>query len=56
LPFIQELKKAGIFALFLGGAQATSTACLVNTIPAQNFYEGARIWASFVFYDVPPWE
>jgi hypothetical protein len=42
--------------MFLGGAQATSTSCLINTIPSQNFYEGVRIWAAFVYYDVPPWE
>lgn len=38
LPYVQEIKKAGIFTLFLGGAQATSTAVLINSIPSQNFY------------------
>lgn len=56
LPYIQEIKKAGIFAFLLSGAQVTSTACLVNTIPSQNFYEGVRFWAAFIFFDVPPWE
>ncbi len=56
LPYVQEIKKTGIFAMLMGGAQATSTAILVNTIPSQNFYEGVRFWASFVFFDVPPWE
>lgn len=56
LPYVQEIKKTGAFALLMSGAQATSTAILVNTIPSQNFYEGARFWAAFVFFDVPPWE
>lgn len=56
LPYAQEIKKAGIFAMLMGGAQITSTACLVNSIPSQNFYEGVRFWAAFVFFDVPPWE
>jgi hypothetical protein len=55
-PYFQELKKSGIFTIFFSGAQDTSTSCLVNTIPAQNFYEGVRLWASFVFFDVPEWE
>ena len=42
--------------MLMGGAQITSTACLVNSIPSQNFYEGVRFWAAFVFFDVPPWE
>jgi hypothetical protein len=41
--------------MLLGGAQATSLACLVNSIPSQNLYEGVRVWASFVYYDVPSW-
>lgn len=56
LPYVQEIKKSGLLAMLMGGAQATSTAILINTIPSQNFYEGARFWASFVFFDVPPWE
>ena len=38
LPYVQEIKKAGVFAMLMGGAQITSTACLVNSIPSQNFY------------------
>ena len=53
---MQEIKKSGIFALLMGGAQATSMAILVNSIPSQNFYEGARFWSSFVHFDVPNWE
>jgi len=56
MPYVQEIKKTGIFSMILSGAQITSTACLVNSIPSQNFYEGVRLWASFVFFDVPPWE
>jgi hypothetical protein len=55
LPYIQEIKKTGIFAYLLGGAQATSLSCLVNSIPSQNLYEGVRLWASFVYFDVPDW-
>ncbi len=38
LPYVQEIKKAGVFAMLMGGAQITSTACLVNSVPSQNFY------------------
>lgn len=55
MPYMQEIKKTGIFAMLLSGAQATSMACLVNNIPSQNFYEGVRLWASFVYFDVPQW-
>jgi hypothetical protein len=55
LPYVQEIKKTGVFAMLMGGAQITSTACLVNSIPSQNFYEGVRFWASFVMFDVPAW-
>ncbi len=55
MPYMQEIKKTGIFAMLLGGAQATSMSCLVNSIPSQNSYEGVRLWASFVFFDVPQW-
>ena len=56
LPYVQELKKMGLFALFFGGAQITSTSVLVNNIPSSNLYEGVRFWAIFIFFDVPPWE
>ena len=56
LPYVQEIKKTGIFAMFMGGAQVTSMVILVNSIPSQNFYEGARFWSSFVQFDVPKWE
>lgn len=56
LPYVQEIKKAGVFSLFMGGAQITSCSILVNTIPSQNMYEGVRFWAMFVFFDVPKWE
>lgn len=56
MPYVQEIKKMGIFTLFFGGAQITSTLVLVNNIPSQNLYEGVRFWAQFVFFDVPNWE
>lgn len=55
-PYIQELKKMGLFMFLFSGAQITSTSVLVNSIPSQNLYEGARFWAMFVFFDVPNWE
>ena len=55
-PYIQELKKSGLFMFLLGGAQITSCSVLVNNVPAQNMYSGVRFWASFVFFDVPDWE
>ena len=39
-----------------GGAQITTSTVLLNTVPAQNMYEGVRFWVSSVFYDVPRWE
>jgi hypothetical protein len=54
-PYIQEIKKSGVFALLMPGAQATSMALLVNNVPSQNFYEGTRFWSSFIFFDVPDW-
>ena len=53
---IAEAKKAGLFSLLFNGAQITSATVLINTVPAQNAYEGARFWATSVFYDVPEWE
>jgi hypothetical protein len=55
LPFVQEIKKTGVFSLLMGGAQITSCSILVNTIPAQNMYEGVRFWAMFMFFEVPKW-
>lgn len=56
LPYVQELKKSGLFSFLFAGAQITSTAVLVNNIPSQNLYEGSRFWGQFVFFDVPNWE
>lgn len=55
MPYIQEIKKTGIFAFIFSGAQITSCSVLVNNIPSQNLYEGVRFWAIFVFFDVPTW-
>lgn len=55
-PYVQELKKSGLFSMLFAGAQITSCSVLVNNIPSQNLYEGVRFWAIFVFFDVPPWE
>lgn len=55
-PYMQEIKKAGVFSMLFSGAQITSCSVLVNNIPSQNLYEGVRFWAIFVFFDVPKWE
>lgn len=55
-PYVQELKKMGLFMFLMSGAQITSTSVLVNNIPSQNMYEGVRFWAMFTFFDVPNWE
>lgn len=54
--YAQEFKKSGIFNILFSGAQVTSFSVLSNQIPSQNLYEGVRIWAIFVFFDVPPYE
>lgn len=50
------MKKAGLFNMLFSGAQATTTAVFVNSIPSQNMYEAVRFWGIFVLYDVPQWE
>lgn len=55
MPGFQEIKKTGLFSMLFSGAQITSSAVLCNTVPSQNFYEGVRFFAMFVYFDVPPW-
>lgn len=55
-PYVQEIRKSGVFNLLFSGAQITSCSVLSNQIQSQNLYEGVRIWAIFVFFDVPPYE
>lgn len=55
-PLVAEIKKSGAFALILSGAQLTTCAVFVNSIPSQNMYEAVRFWGIFVLYDVPAWE
>lgn len=55
-PGVQELKKFGFFLLALNSLQITSCLVLINSILPQNLYEGIRMFASLIFYDVPPWE
>ena len=56
LPYVQEIKKSGVFSLLFSGAQATSLSLLSNQIQSQNMYEGVKLWAVFVYFDVPPYE
>lgn len=53
---MQEINKAGFSAVIFPGAQLTSSSILINSVPAQNSYEGARFWGNFVFFEVPGWE
>ena len=46
----------GLFSWILPGVQITSCAVLVNGIVPRHFYEGVRVMALFVFYQVPAWE
>ncbi len=55
-PYVQEIKKSGIFNLLFSGAQITSCSMLSNQIQSQNLYEGVRFWGVFVFFDAPPYE
>ena len=55
-PYVQEFKKLGFLLLFLNSVQITSCLILINTILPENLYEGIRLFASLIFFDVPPWE
>lgn len=53
---IRELVQSGIFAWIFPGVQITSAVILVNGIIPQHMYEGIRIMATAIFYQVPSWE
>ena len=55
-PGLQEIKKLGFMLLMMNSLQITSCLLLLNLIMPQNLYEGIRIFASLIFFDVPPWE
>lgn len=55
-PFVQEFKKSGVFNLLFSGSAITSCSMLSNQIQSQNLYEGVRVFATFVFFDAPPYE
>lgn len=42
--------------LMMNSLQITSCLLLLNLIMPQNLYEGLRVFASLIFFDVPPWE
>lgn len=54
-PGVQEVKKFGFLLLALNSLQITSCLVLLNMVLPQNLYEGIRFFASFIFFDVPPW-
>lgn len=37
-PYVQEVKKSGLFSLLFSGAQITSCSVLSNQIQSQNLY------------------
>lgn len=55
-PGLQEIKKLGFMLLLMNSLQITSCLLLVNIILPMNLYEGLRLFASLIFFDVPPWE
>lgn len=55
-PGLQEIKKLGFMLLMMNSLQITSCLILLNLIMPQNLYEGIRVFASMIFFDVPPWE
>lgn len=55
-PGLQEIKKLGFMLLLMNSLQITSCLLLINLVMPQNLYEGIRIFASLIFFDVPPWE
>lgn len=56
VKYVQEAKKVGIALLIANSLQITSCMLLVNTVPPKNFYNGVRLLASTVFFDVPPYQ
>lgn len=53
---IREIAQTGILAWLMPGVQITSSVIMVNGIIPQHMYEGLRIMASFIYYQVPSWE
>lgn len=54
--YVQDVKKVGSALLIVNSLQITSCMLLVNTVLPKNFYEGVRLFASLVFFDVPPYQ
>ena len=54
--WVQEIKKTGILAFLIPGAQLSSTVVLHNGVVPENFYEAVRFWSIFVYFEVPRWE
>ena len=56
LSGVQEIIQSGIFSMIAPGIQITSCMMLVNGILPRHLYEGIRIFAVFILYQVPSWE
>jgi hypothetical protein len=54
--YVQDVKKSGVVMLIANSLQITSCMLLVNTVMPRNLYEGIRIFASFIFFDVPAYQ
>lgn len=54
--YVQEVKKFGTALLLANSLQITSCMLLVNTVLPKNFYEGVRLFASLIFFDVPSYQ
>lgn len=52
----REIVQSGLFGAIFPGIQITSAIVLVNGVIPQHMYEGIRIMATFIFYQVPKWE
>ena len=48
--WVQQIKKSGVFALFMPGAQLSSTIIFHNSTAPVNMYEGARFWSTFLYF------
>lgn len=42
--------------MLLPGVQITSSIIVINEVYSRQMYEGSRIFASFIYFEVPEWE
>jgi hypothetical protein len=56
LPYVQEINKAGIACLLMPGMQITASIIVVNEMYSEQTYEASRLFANFIYFEVPRWE